>query len=94
MVNAMLADGTHALIDEMMLEVHYGHPLMQKMFRWCTPRPPKGQSTGKMPSLPSLLKRVLHPRGDVDFWCTYSLDDATALYQSLRDAGVYAHSWP
>ena len=28
------------------------------------------------------------------FWCKYSLENATTMYQSLRDAGVYAHHWP
>ena len=65
----------HALVDEMMLEVHYGHPLMHQMFHWCTPRPKRHG-------------------GGLDFWCGYSLENATALYQSLRDAGVYAHAWP
>ncbi|KAL1526320.1 hypothetical protein AB1Y20_015035 [Prymnesium parvum] len=28
------------------------------------------------------------------FWCKYSLDNATSLYTSLRGSGVYAHTWP
>eukprot|EP00962_Isochrysis_galbana_P052140 scaffold23525_cov162-Isochrysis_galbana.AAC.2 len=31
-------EGTHALIDEMMLEVHYGHPKMTRLFNWCSGR--------------------------------------------------------
>jgi hypothetical protein len=29
-----------------------------------------------------------------EFWCKYSLHNATAMYQSLRTARVYAHTWP
>ena len=64
---SLLADGTHALIDELMLEVHYGHPDMRAMFNWC--------------------KKPL-------FWCRYTLNNATNMYQTLRDAGVYTHHWP
>lgn len=66
-VQTLLADGTHALIDEIMLEVHYGHPYMMQTYNWC--RTPQ-------------------------FWCFYTLENATRMYQSLRDAGVYAHHWP
>ncbi|KOO24719.1 hypothetical protein Ctob_002957 [Chrysochromulina tobinii] len=66
-VQTLLADGTHALIDEIMLEVHYGHPYMRQTYNWC--RTPQ-------------------------FWCFYTLENATSMYQSLRDAGVYAHHWP
>lgn len=66
-VQTLLADGTHALIDEIMLEVHYGHPQMRRQFNWC-----------KTPQ----------------FWCGYTLQNASDMYQSLRDAGVYAHHWP
>ena len=66
-VRTLLEDGTHALIDEIMLEVHYGHPKMRRLFNWC-----------KTPQ----------------FWCSYTLQNATSMYQSLRDAGVYAHHWP
>ena len=34
-VQTLLADGTHALIDEIMLEVHYGHPYMRQTYNWC-----------------------------------------------------------
>ena len=66
-VNTLLADGTYALVDELFLEVHYGHPKMKQMFNWCW----KPQ-----------------------FWCGYTLENATLMYQSLRDAGVYTHHWP
>ena len=66
-VSTLLADGTHALIDEMMLEVHYGHQEMRARFNWC--------------------RRPL-------FWCRYTLDNATTMYQALRASGVYAHHWP
>jgi len=66
-VQTLLGDGTHALIDEIMLEVHYGHPYMRQTYNWC--RTPQ-------------------------FWCFYTLENATSMYQSLRDAGVYAHHWP
>ena len=66
-VQTLLVDGTHALIDEIMLEVHYGHPYMRQTYNWC--RTPQ-------------------------FWCFYTVENATSMYQSLRDAGVYAHHWP
>jgi hypothetical protein len=66
-VETLLRDGSVALIDEIMLEVHYAHPEMKAWFKWC--RTPQ-------------------------FWCKYSLENATSMYQSLRDAGVYAHTWP
>ena len=34
-MSTLLADGTAALIDEIMLEVHYGHPSMRQMFNGC-----------------------------------------------------------
>jgi len=68
-VDTLLADGTFELIDELFVEVHYGHKKMSRMFNWCK----------KLP---------------LDWWCKYTRDNATDLYQSLRDAGVYAHHWP
>jgi len=35
-VDKLMEDGTHELVDEMMIEVHYNHPKMQQMFKWCT----------------------------------------------------------
>jgi len=70
-VRTLLADGTHALIDEILLEVHYGHPAMMRRFNWCR-----------------------MPKPGWQFWCSYSLQNATAMYRALRDAGVYAHHWP
>ena len=75
-VDTLLGDGTTDLIDEMMLEVHYSHPEMRRLFNWC--RAPR--SWFSRPKLP--------------FWCKYSLEDATTMYQSLRDAQVYVHTWP
>jgi len=75
-VSTLLADGTHSLIDEMMCEVHYGHPKMTSMFNWCSGRARSGKP---------------QPR---EFWCNYTLADASEMYASLRDAGVYAHHWP
>jgi len=66
-VRTLLLDGTHELIDEIMLEVHYGHKRMLRDFKWC-----------KTPQ----------------FWCSYTLQNATTMYQALRAAGVYAHHWP
>jgi hypothetical protein len=70
-VSSLLADGTHELIDEMMIEVHYGHPKMMRQFNWCR-----------------------EPKPGWQFWCGYTLQNATNMYESLRRAGVYAHHWP
>lgn len=93
-VNALLADGSHALVDELMLEAHYGHPKMTQMFNWCRPRGARRGAPSLLAALGQAARRA-RPRGaSTDFWCEYTLDNATALYQSLRDAGVYAHHWP
>lgn len=70
-VSSLLTDGTHELIDEMMIEVHYGHPRMMRQFNWCR-----------------------EPKPGWQFWCSYTLQNATSMYESLRRAGVYAHHWP
>lgn len=67
LVEHLLGDGAAALIDELFLEVHYGHLAMRRAFNWCR---------------------------TWQFWCNYTLEDATNMYQTLRDAGIYAHHWP
>jgi len=74
-MRSLLDDGTHALIDELFVEVHYNHPRMMQMFHWCS-RLVRGK-----------------PR-DLEFWCRYTLENATNLLQAFRDAGVYTHYWP
>lgn len=40
LVDRMDLDGTLELVDEMMIEVHYNHSTMNRMFKWCrTPQP-------------------------------------------------------
>ena len=66
-LNQLLDDETHVLVDELMLEVHYGAADMRRHFNWC-----------KTPQ----------------FWCEFSLANASGLLQTLREAGIYAHAWP
>jgi len=36
-IDAMLQSGAAPLVDEMMIEVHYDHPKMRRLYRWCSP---------------------------------------------------------